>query len=73
MASKDACCPEADIAAGLMSVSAKELIARGMSDLLSADLNGDNFVDWTDMQLYMDGVQPRPLYENNTKQRGSNR
>jgi hypothetical protein len=63
-ASKDACCPQAEapIEPGRTSYSVTELRKMGFGDLASGDLNGDGFLDMTDLDLYSQGVQPTPLY-----------
>ena len=57
--SKDCCCPGSTAApVARTSISVRALIADGQGDLAKADLNGDGFVDMTDITLFMNGQTP---------------
>jgi hypothetical protein len=60
-ASKDACegCPGGRAEyVPVESITVKQLRAQGMAELAVADLNRDGVLDSTDMEAYMQGVQP---------------
>ncbi|UCE58486.1 MAG: hypothetical protein JSU63_13710 [Phycisphaerales bacterium] len=60
---KDVCCVDVPGAfdAPVTSISVKDLRARGLGELTSADLNGDGWVDADDMLAYQQGVSVKKV------------
>jgi hypothetical protein len=58
--SKAACCdpPGGPASVGLVSITVKELRARGLGELATADLNGDGVLDQNDMVAFSQGKVP---------------
>ena len=71
MAKKDECCPDraAPEIVPVIEISVKELRARGLADLVVADLNRDGVLNVDDMAAYEAGV--RPVQDLRIRKRGT--